>query len=31
MPTATVIDSGVVRAENVDAYVAQFKKLEEGK
>ena len=33
MPSATIIDSGVdiVRADNVDAYVAQFKKLEEGK
>ena len=33
MPTATIIDSGVdvVRADNVDAYIAQFKKLEEGK
>ena len=33
MPTATVINSGVdvVRADNVDAYIAQFKRLEEGK
>jgi ribose transport system substrate-binding protein len=33
MPATTIIDSGVdvVRADNVDAYVAQFKKLEEGK
>ena len=33
MPSATVIDSGVdiVRQDNVDAYVANFKKLEEGK
>jgi ribose transport system substrate-binding protein len=33
MPSATIIDSGVdvVRADNVDAYVAEFKKLEEGK
>ena len=33
MPTQTIIDSGVdvVRADNVDAYIAQFKKLEEGK
>jgi ribose transport system substrate-binding protein len=33
MPASTVIDSGVdiVRADNVDAYVAEFKKLEEGK
>jgi ribose transport system substrate-binding protein len=32
MPPSTIIDSGVdiVRADNVDAYVAQFKKLEEG-
>jgi hypothetical protein len=30
MPASTVIDSGVdvVRADNVDAYVAAFKKLE---
>jgi ribose transport system substrate-binding protein len=33
MPATTIIDSGVdvVRADNVDAYVAQFKKLEAGK
>jgi len=33
MPTATVIDSGVdvVRADNVDAYIAEFKRLEEAK
>ena len=33
MPTQTVIDSGVdvVRADNVDAYVAEFKRLEGGK
>ncbi len=33
MPTATVINSGVdvVRADNVDAYIAEFKRLEEGK
>ena len=33
MPTATITDSGVdiVRADNVDAYIAQFKKLEAGK
>jgi ribose transport system substrate-binding protein len=33
MPSATIIDSGVdvVRADNVDAYVAEFKKLEDGK
>jgi ribose transport system substrate-binding protein len=33
MPTATVIDSGVdvVRSDNVDAYIAEFKRLEEGK
>ena len=33
MPTATVINSGVdvVRADNVDAYIAEFKRLEEAK
>jgi ribose transport system substrate-binding protein len=33
MPPQTIIDSGVdvVRADNVDAYIAQFKKLEQGK
>jgi ribose transport system substrate-binding protein len=33
MPTATIIDSGVdvVRADNVDAYIESFRKLEEGK
>lgn len=33
MPSTTIIDSGidVVRADNVDEYVANFKKLEEGK
>ena len=33
MPAATVINSGVdvVRADNVDAYIAEFKRLEEGK
>jgi ribose transport system substrate-binding protein len=33
MPSATIIDSGVdvVRADNVDAYIANFRKLEEGK
>jgi ribose transport system substrate-binding protein len=33
MPPAQIIDSGVdiVRQDNVDAYVANFKKLEEGK
>jgi len=33
MPTATVIDSGVdvVRADNVDAYIAEFKRLQEAK
>jgi ribose transport system substrate-binding protein len=33
MPTQTIVDSGVdiVRADNVDAYVAEFKRLEAGK
>ena len=33
MPAATIIDSGVdvVSDDNVDAYIAQFKKMEEGK
>lgn len=33
MPAATVINSGVdvVRADNVDAYIAEFKRLEEAK
>ena len=33
MPSATIIDAGVdvVRADNVDAYIAEFKRLEAGK